>query len=268
MDEISLAAERIERAALAGYHAAASRELREALGLRVSELGGVLASMARHDPSTILNRAIGLGVETPATRQAVRDVRGLYAGAGIERFYFHLHPEARPPETRDFLAGAGLVKGRGWQKFHREPDAPFEARSDLQVRRAGREHASVLGRIAASGFGFREESAALLASTVGRPGWHHFLTFDGDLPAGGGALFVRDGRGWLDWAATLPAFRGRGSQGLVLRERIRASAELGCRRIFTATGEAVEGDPQHSYRNILRAGFRPLYLRENWVPAA
>jgi hypothetical protein len=37
--------------------------------------------------------------------------------------------------------------------------------------------------------------------------------------------------------------------------------------MFTETGEAVDGDPQHSYRNILRAGFEQLDVRENFVSA-
>ena len=34
----------------------------------------------------------------------------------------------------------------------------------------------------------------------------------------------------------------------------------------TETGEAVEGDPQHSYHNFERAGFQAAYLRDNFVP--
>ena len=33
----------------------------------------------------------------------------------------------------------------------------------------------------------------------------------------------------------------------------------------TETGEHVEGKPDQSYRNILRAGFREAYLRPNWL---
>jgi hypothetical protein len=29
----------------------------------------------------------------------------------------------------------------------------------------------------------------------------------------------------------------------------------------------VEGRPEHSYRNILRAGFEPAYVRPNYVSA-
>ncbi len=44
--------------------------------------------------------------------------------------------------------------------------------------------------------------------------------------------------------------------------------EHGIGRFFTETGEAVEGDPQHSYGNIERHGFEPAALRENWTFAA
>jgi hypothetical protein len=44
-------------------------------------------------------------------------------------------------------------------------------------------------------------------------------------------------------------------------------SELGCRKIFTCTGVSVPGDPQHSYNNILKAGFKEDYIRENYAPA-
>jgi hypothetical protein len=39
-------------------------------------------------------------------------------------------------------------------------------------------------------------------------------------------------------------------------------------RLFTWTGEAVAGDPQHSYRNILEADFRKLLARESFAPGS
>ena len=49
--------------------------------------------------------------------------------------------------------------------------------------------------------------------------------------------------------------------------RNRFALEAGCNMIVTMTGEAVPGDPQHSYSNILKQGFEEAYLRENWIPA-
>jgi hypothetical protein len=79
-------------------------------------------------------------------------------------------------------------------------------------------------------------------------------------------MHVREGMAWFDWASTLPAFRRRGSQGALLRRRIKAALELGCDVMVTATGVAAPGDPQHSYRNIERVSFRLAGVRENYVP--
>ena len=93
------------------------------------------------------------------------------------------------------------------------------------------------------------------------------MTFGGDSPAGTGALYMRDGIGYLDFAATHADFRRRGAQGRVLSARLNHAFEAGCTTIVTMTGEAVPGEEQHSYRNIERSGFKTIYLRENWIPA-
>jgi GNAT superfamily N-acetyltransferase len=92
------------------------------------------------------------------------------------------------------------------------------------------------------------------------------MAFDGARPAGTGALFVADGIGWTDWGATDPDFRRRGCQTALLVARLEKAIALGCRMILTETGEEVPGDPQHSYRNILKVGFSETQVRENWVP--
>jgi len=57
------------------------------------------------------------------------------------------------------------------------------------------------------------------------------------------------------------------SQTAILNVRIQAALDTACTNIVTMTGEAVPGDPQHSYSNILKRGFEEAYLRENWIPA-
>jgi hypothetical protein len=51
-----------------------------------------------------------------------------------------------------------------------------------------------------------------------------------------------------------------------MAERLRIANDEGCEHVFTETGEAVDGDPQHSYRNIERAGFQTSVLRQNYAP--
>lgn len=259
--------ERIERAALASIHRAAPDDIRRSAGLRLVKIGTTTVSISTADPSTLLNRAIGLGVEEPATRGDLEAVLAIYRKWRIRRYYLHLHPGARPNGLRDWILDAGLEKARGWMKFRRGSEAPPPARPGLGVRRIGVDHAADFGRIVAEGFGLRSDSAALLAALVDWPGWRLYLAFDGATPAAAAAMYLHESAASFGWAATLREYRGRGAQTALLRRRIVDARDAGCHAIFTETGEAVTGDPQHSYKNILRAGFATDYLRENFVPS-
>lgn len=267
MHELFLTTERIERTALAELHMAASATTREQLGLRLETVGSALVSIAAAEPTNILlNRTIGLDVEASATQDAVKTVVGLYAQAGVTDYFVHLHPHSQPAELRDWLTQAGLFRTRGWMKFKRDKAPPPQLQSDLEVRRIDPTQAEAFGRIAAQSFDLGEASVPLLAALVHRPDWYLFMSFNGDTPAGTGALFIQDSVAWTDWGATDPAFRRRGGQGVVLCRRIQEAIDRGCELILTTTGEAVEGDPQHSYKNILKCGFKEGYLRENYSP--
>ena len=266
MAEISLISEQTERALLTDLHGAASEATRNLLGLSLETIGTATVSIAKNDPTILINRTIGLGVESPATKDEVETIVRRYASDDVGYYFLHLHPDAQPPELRNWIEEAGLKKHRGWMKFSRGIEAPPDMKSELKVRQIGKEHAMDFGRIAAAGFDMTEEAAPLIAALVDRPGWYLYMSFSGYTPAGTGALYVKDDVAWFDWASTDPAFRGKGGQGMVLCERIKAAIDLGCKLMLTETGEAVEGDAQHSYKNILRMGFREACLRENYVP--
>ena len=159
------------------------------------------------------------------------------------------------------------MRRRAWAKFTRGREPAPEPTTDLEVREIGAEHAIDFGRIAATGFELDEEWIPVLAGLVGREGWRVYLSFDGETPAGCGAMRISDGVAWLDWAATLPEFRRRGSQGAVIARRLADGIAMGSDAFATSTGEEVEGDAQHSYHNIERYGFRRTHARANWVPS-
>lgn len=258
--------EAIETAALAALHEAAPPSARDALGARLESVDGATVSIVAESPSIVVNRAIGLGVGRPARPDAVPRIVDLYRDAGVARFYVHVHPDARPDDLAERLEEAGLEKARGWMKFTRDTRPPEPAATDLEVREIDEEHAADFGRIAAAAFDLGEPCGALVAALVGRPDVHAFMAFEGDAPAAGAVLFVSGDHGWLDWASTDPAFRRRGAQRALLAARIARARAIGLRCLFTETGESIEGDPQHSWHNIERAGFRPTTLRENWAP--
>lgn len=259
-------AEHLERLALEDLHAAVPDAVRRQLRLQSAAVGTARVSVSAREPSILWNRVIGLGVGAPAEPDDLGHIHEIYERAGVARYFLHLHPGAQPPELRDWLAGTGLVKTRGWMKFVRDTSPPPEVRTSLRVERAGPDRAADFGRIVATAFEQNEAIGEVLAAVNGRRGWHQFLSFDGDEPAGAGVLFIHEGFGWLDMGATLPAVRGRRSQQAILAARIRFAAEAGCHTLFTTTGEEVPDDPQLSYANILKLGFRESYLRENYAP--
>lgn len=262
------ASERLEQAVLRALHESAPAETRTALGLRLKEIGGTLVSLAARDPSIVLNRALGLGLVEDADRSTIEDIRHLYGAAGVDRFFLHVAPQARPAGLRNLLEAAGLRPHRRWMKFERGTEPPPRANSSLAVREIGAGHAREFGRIAAAAFDLAPAAADLFAGLIDREGFHLYMSLDGDTPAGTGLLYIDGGDAWFDWGATDPGFRGRGSQRAIFQQRITDALAAGCTRLLTCTGEAVPGDPQHSYHNIEWAGFRENYLRENWIPAA
>jgi len=265
--EFTRRAEAVERAALVDLHRAASRDLSDRLGLELSEAGGALVSIARGHPTILINRVVGLGMDRPADRATVEDIVKRYRDAGIERYFLQLDPSAAPDELPGWLEQAGLERyHRAWAKFKRGAEATPAVGTDLSIREIDANHANDFGRIAAAGFELEDSWIPALAGLVGREGWHVYMSFDGDVPAGCGAVLIHERVGWLDWAATLPEFRRRGSQGAIISRRISEGIALGCDAFATCTGEEVAGDAQHSYRNIERFGFRRTHARANWVP--
>ena len=260
--------EKIERTALEDLHKVVPADLAASLGIQSCTIGSAFLSVAANLPASaiVINRTIGLGLSAPATQETARDIVETYRRAGIERYFVHIHPDARPDGIAGWFEDFGLEKARGWQKFSRGREAVPAARTDLSIRKIGQEHAKASAAILSDTFDLGDACRPWLERMVGHSRWHVFMSFDGDVPAGTGGLFIDGDIAWTDFGATSPEFRRRGSQSALLRHRIEYALDHGCRQIFTCTGEAVPGDPQHSYANILKAGFQKEYVRANYAP--
>jgi GNAT superfamily N-acetyltransferase len=229
---------------------ARSREVGGALCLRLEPLSSV----------TMFNRALCLGVEAPATDQQVDEALGFLDGV---QAYVTVAPEAQGLGER--LEARGLPRDRGWTKFVRTTADPPQASTELRVERD--ESGDAFAEAAQRGFGVPELFRPWLARLAGRDGWQCFVAYDGEAPAAAGAVFVTGTVGWIGIGATVPEHRGKGGQSALLAARIEAAAEAGCEVVVSETGEPVDGQPNGSYRNIVRAGFEPAYVRVNYLSA-
>ena len=254
-------------------HQAFEAWFRSAMGLDTGDFrwsrireGDAICYMSSTEPNILVNRVLNVGSEyIPSLKQLI-DIRSLYQHATRSRFFLHVVPDLFGPDYSSLLAEAGYERYRGWMKFVRGPGEVGPVTTDLSIRRIGPENAADFASIVGNAFDFESPFQPAIAAIVNDPNWHVYMSFDGDIPAGTGALYMRDGVGYLDFGATHPDFRRRGGQTGVLNTRIRDALDAGCTSIVTMTGEAVPGDEQHSYRNIQKAGFAEAYLRENWIP--
>ena len=262
---MALPEETIERQALVAWFDAATAGRQTDWSLH--EIGDAMCFVDRSEPSILVNRVLGLGSRFAPTVDQLIEIRSLYADAGVGRFFLHVIPEALGPDRAELLTRAGYRKHRGWMKFTRGDGPIRDTDTGLVVRKIGRDDANDFASISGNAFDFGAAFQPAIAALDDAPGWHLYMSFDDDTPAGTGGLFMQDGLGYLDFGATHPDFRRRGSQTAVLAARIREALDAGCHTIVTMTGEAVPGDEQHSYRNIERAGFSAVYLRENWIPS-
>ncbi|MEZ5863326.1 MAG: hypothetical protein R3D25_04370 [Geminicoccaceae bacterium] len=246
--------------AMAGRAGELGQACRDLAGAHLSAYGALPPS------AIVVNRTIGLGLHRAADAAILDELVATYAAAGVRRYFVHLHPEAQPADLDAMLGARGLVAARAWVKFERGREAPPDVATTLDLRLAGPADAATLGTIAADAFDLGPQGQGIVAALIGRPNWHVFMTSHAGAVAGCGALYVEDGIGWLDWGATAPAFRGRNGQSALLRRRIEAALDLGCRTIATCTGEEVPGDPQISWHNIIKMGFTRAYTRRNFAP--
>jgi GNAT superfamily N-acetyltransferase len=264
LEEKIVTSDEIETAALRSLHAAADAALRDRLGLDWRPVGAGAASIAAALPASaiVVNRALGL-----AGPNDLRQTVAAYRDAGAARFFINGAGQGDEAAFAAEAAALGLLPARGWRKFARgraepvpAPPAPFPFRELAAGQGAD------FGWIVAAAFDLGDAAADWLALLPGAPGWRVFAAFDGDRPVGTGALFVEGDTAWTDWGATAPSARGRGVQFSLLAHRVQTALDMGVRDLFTCTGEAVPGEPQHSYANILRCGFAEGVLRPNFAP--
>ena len=270
------ALERVEADARRDFYDAAPPQVVDVLGVSRHDIGGGAAFVVRTMESLLFNRVSGFGVERAATEQELDRLLALYAGV-LGGFAINHSPLAAPPELESWYAARGMGTFFHHLKWWRDvvPKAPHA--TPLRIARCTAADAGTWAEIAGNVFGWaagesgpRPGGGAVrewIRATVGRPGWSHFLAWDGAVPIATGALFVRGGHAWLGWGGTLEAHRRKGAQRALIAARIAAAAEQGARLVSTETGPDWEDVPRESLHNVRRAGFQLLCERPSWILA-
>jgi hypothetical protein len=232
--------------------------------VRLERIGSAVALAVLRWDVPMLNRVVGIGLRESATEEMLAAIDRLYRAANV-RYMVQVAPGAKPDQLPSWLEARNLPRLDNWAKLIRGDEAPVTIATDLRVERVGPEYAEAFARIVCAGFELPDPCGDLLTGLVGRAGWYHYMAFDEATPVACGALYVRDGVGWLDYGATLETHRRRGAQGAIMAQRIRDALDLGCHHLGTEAEEDSAEQPNPSYHNMLRTGFRLAFLRPNYI---
>jgi GNAT superfamily N-acetyltransferase len=256
--------ELVEAAAFSSLWDAAPESVRREHGVRAMTVAGaVCTAVAAARDETMINRVTALGLREPATDAALDEIDAFFDDAGT-RYAIGIGPFA-PTDLAGRLEARGFEPGYAWMKFRRSVDPLPEPGTALRVEELGGERGAAFGSVVSRGYGMPGFFGDWFGAAAGHPRFRLFLAFDGDEPAGAGALFVGDGIGWLGLAATLPEHRRKGAQSAILAARIRAAGEAGLAELATETGKRLPDRPSNSYRNLVRSGFEEQYVRANYL---
>ena len=260
-------AEGIEVEALAGMFATAPPDFAAAAGFKVQSFGTMTAFVIRSMPTPVFNRAQRTGAQEPEED----DIEGVVAWLREQAspsWALQL-PEGTPDRT-EHLARLGLAPSTSWTKFARTTDEPPVASTELEVRVVDEDGAADFGHVTQTAFGLPPAFAQWSTGMIGPPGYTHYVAYQGSTPVAAASLYVSGDIGWLGNGCCLPDHRRSGAQSALLARRIADAAKAGATAVVTETGTPPPGElaDHPSYRNILRAGFHPIYERINWRPVA
>lgn len=233
----------------------------------VNTISGAFVGAVPEVDFLAMNRVIGLGLRKQVKPEHIDDIIRFYQKAGSRRFFIQLSPYTIQDNLAELLRERGFQHHNNWAKLVRSADQPLpEVHSELKVVRVNQSEAHIYGQILFDSFNWEDERLVdWLASTVAKPGYRHYLALRNDLPVAAAALHTAGIYGSMAFAGTKPEHRNLGAQSILLKTRIADAVKLGCKYIIAETAEDKPQRPVASFRNMLRAEFEVVYLRENWI---
>lgn len=212
-------------------------------------------------PAIGLNRVLGL-----------RDAGSLetallwFAGRGGTR-HLQIDENSASTDVLRWISDRGLkTNGPNWVKLTRPASvSPLRHSGAVEVRLAGAVQAELFGELMCRGFGFPPSLAPLWSAIVGKAGWSCHLAYIDDTPVGSGIMYAAGGYAWLGGGTTIADYRNRGVQSALINDRLKIGTERGVTVFAVETAEPEAGKSRVSYDNLVKAGFKPVYTRQNYL---
>src|SRR5215213_4870324 len=211
-----------------------------------------------------LTQAFGLGLGGPVTDAELTELEEFFSQRGAPANVETSHL-ADMSLTRMFMD-----RGYRVSEYSDVLAKSLEERDSLgtsfgnDIREIGPEEADTFAAVVTEGFveggPIPASLADLLKVFFRQSNCACFGAFRGGKPAGGGAVFIKEGVALLAGASTLPSYRNLGVQTDLLKARIDFAARAGCdlAAVTTAPGSV-------SQRNTQKRGFNIVYSRTKYT---
>lgn len=266
-DQITRLAETAEAEFMYQYEAMASSPTQAALGIAAARIGGGVTLSIRHDVTGYWSKALGFGFTEPITGPLIDQVIDFYRTEHSPGAVIQIAPDALPAEWPAICARHNIRPDSDWIKLACAiNDFQPDQGTDLRINSVGPEDFSQWASAALRGFGMPEAGLAnMIAAGLAHPGFRPFAAWDGDEIVATANLFIHGEIGSLNTAATLPTHRNRGAQSALIAARSKEAANAGCHWLCAETGRPADGEKNSSQNNLVAAGLRPIYYRQNWT---
>jgi len=255
--------EKVEIAAWADFYSSADRVVAEKEKIFVDQIGNTSLTSIGTSDVLALNRVIGFGHDDPDPESTIKQILDFYRTSGAPRLFIQLSPFA-PKSIIGVLEAHGFAYRNNWIKLYCSTENIPKAKTDLDIRVVDSSAGDDFSRVITEAFGWPSGGSLLLSSFVGREGWKHYIAYDGDTAAGTAAMYIDDAYAWVDFAATVADYRGRGVQSSLMARRISDAAAMGVKHLVVETAEQTAEKEAPSYRNMIRLGFEIAYTRPNY----
>jgi len=205
-------------------------------------------------PSSNHNRLHLCGAEPGLEADGITGLMTHFSEAGIGRYFVWVSPGPEMEAVHRWMANAGLARRPyvAYLTLARDAREPAPAATGFDVREVGQQEIERLsGRL--DGVIWPEYLRSL-----GAPGVHHFMAFEGEQPVASAVLCTFKELGYLSMALTAEPFRRRGAQSALIAQRIKKAVTVGCKIVVSETLSILE----HSLGNLQKAGFKVAYEKE------
>lgn len=254
-----------EARAWTDYFNAAPGWLASQLGLHTEQVGNATLLIVPGLDDPFYNRVFGLGVGETASEAQIDEIIWRYHANQVENFWFQIGPYSQPVNLWGWLEQRCFYANGSWVKAIRDTSTPPYVDTGLELRVINSEWADAFAGVAVDAFGLPEIFFPMLAATVGRQNWTHYLAFDGDFPGAAAAMHKVEDVAWLGFMGTRPSHQRRGAQTALITRRIHDASLAGCKWVVSDAVEHNPEKPNRSLLNLERLGFSTAYWRVNFM---